>query len=202
LIVDELGYLQLEPDAAHLFFQLVSRSYETSTMRSLRTVALPSGAQCLPIQRVSRRRFSIPAPQPYDNNSSRQLPPVVSAEYHFDEHRTSTTDLKLLAVGKGQSPIDCRSTPCAFIHRKAAESFFALTREPKDSMAGQSLLGFTVVQGIVLEEAAYLQDLTSSQRHQFEQRLASRHHAGDHGVREERRKPRRRRRNQAFAHFV
>ncbi len=26
LIVDELGYLPLEPDAAHLFFQLVSRA--------------------------------------------------------------------------------------------------------------------------------------------------------------------------------
>jgi hypothetical protein len=32
LIVDELGYLPLEPDAAHLFFQLVSRRYETGTM--------------------------------------------------------------------------------------------------------------------------------------------------------------------------
>jgi DNA replication protein DnaC len=28
LIIDELGYLPLEPDAAHLFFQLVSRRYE------------------------------------------------------------------------------------------------------------------------------------------------------------------------------
>src|SRR5208283_4895328 len=28
LIVDELGYLPLEPDAAHLFCQLVSRRYE------------------------------------------------------------------------------------------------------------------------------------------------------------------------------
>src|SRR4051795_13633548 len=28
LIVDELGYLPYEPDAAHLFFQLVSRRYE------------------------------------------------------------------------------------------------------------------------------------------------------------------------------
>jgi DNA replication protein DnaC len=28
LIVDELGYLPFEPDAAHLFFQLVSRRYE------------------------------------------------------------------------------------------------------------------------------------------------------------------------------
>jgi DNA replication protein DnaC len=32
LIIDELGYLPLEPDAAHLFFQLVSRRYETGAM--------------------------------------------------------------------------------------------------------------------------------------------------------------------------
>ncbi|MGY4298931.1 DNA replication protein DnaC [Bradyrhizobium sp. i1.4.4] len=32
LIVDELGYLPLEPDAAHLFFQLVSRRYENGAM--------------------------------------------------------------------------------------------------------------------------------------------------------------------------
>ena len=32
LIVDELGYLPLQPDAAHLFFQLVSRRYETGAM--------------------------------------------------------------------------------------------------------------------------------------------------------------------------
>lgn len=29
LIIDELGYLPFEADAAHLFFQLVSRRYET-----------------------------------------------------------------------------------------------------------------------------------------------------------------------------
>ena len=28
LIIDELGYLPFAPDAAHLFFQLVSRRYE------------------------------------------------------------------------------------------------------------------------------------------------------------------------------
>jgi DNA replication protein DnaC len=28
LIIDELGYLPFEPNAAHLFFQLVSRRYE------------------------------------------------------------------------------------------------------------------------------------------------------------------------------
>jgi len=32
LIVDELGYLPLEPDAAHLFFQLVSKRYERGAM--------------------------------------------------------------------------------------------------------------------------------------------------------------------------
>ncbi|KIC77094.1 Insertion sequence IS5376 putative ATP-binding protein, partial [Neochlamydia sp. TUME1] len=32
LIVDELGYLPFETDAAHLFFQLVSRRYEKGSM--------------------------------------------------------------------------------------------------------------------------------------------------------------------------
>ena len=32
LIVDELGYLPFEPDAAHLFFQLVSRRYKRGSM--------------------------------------------------------------------------------------------------------------------------------------------------------------------------
>lgn len=41
LIVDELGYLPFEPDAAHLFFQLVSRRYERGAilLTSNRTVA-------------------------------------------------------------------------------------------------------------------------------------------------------------------
>nr|WP_250636938.1 ATP-binding protein [Bradyrhizobium sp. CCGE-LA001] len=46
LIVDELGYLPLEPDAAHLFFQLGSRHYETGAMLITRTTALPNGARC------------------------------------------------------------------------------------------------------------------------------------------------------------
>ncbi|MFO0334327.1 MAG: ATP-binding protein, partial [Pseudomonadota bacterium] len=32
LIVDELGYLPLEPDAAHLMFQLISRRYEKGSL--------------------------------------------------------------------------------------------------------------------------------------------------------------------------
>ena len=41
LIIDELGYLPFEPDAAHLFFQLVSRRYERGAilLTSNRTVA-------------------------------------------------------------------------------------------------------------------------------------------------------------------
>ena len=32
LIIDELGYLPFEPNAAHLFFQLVSRRYERGSL--------------------------------------------------------------------------------------------------------------------------------------------------------------------------
>src|SRR5262249_26067030 len=35
LIIDELGYLPFEPNAAHLFFQLVSRRYERCRLTSL-----------------------------------------------------------------------------------------------------------------------------------------------------------------------
>jgi DNA replication protein DnaC len=31
-IIDELGYLPLEPQAGHLFFQLISRRYEQSSV--------------------------------------------------------------------------------------------------------------------------------------------------------------------------
>jgi DNA replication protein DnaC len=40
LVVDELGYLPLEPDAAHLFFQLVSRRYEKGPDRGERQMRL------------------------------------------------------------------------------------------------------------------------------------------------------------------
>jgi len=70
LIVDELGYLPLEPDAAHLFFQLVSRRYETGAMliTSNRSVA---GAR-----RSGGRDRNRPAlaPQPRADHPRRQLP--------------------------------------------------------------------------------------------------------------------------------
>ena len=43
LIIDELGYLPFDPNAAHLFFQLVSRRYERARSSSLPTAASASG---------------------------------------------------------------------------------------------------------------------------------------------------------------
>jgi len=45
LIVDELGYLPLEPSAAHLFFHLVSRRYERGS-RSPAIAAWANGIRC------------------------------------------------------------------------------------------------------------------------------------------------------------
>ena len=74
LIVDELGYLPFEPNAAHLFFQLVSRRYERGSdadhlqplgRRMGRRVRRPGG----------RHRDPRPAaaPQPRDHHPRRQL---------------------------------------------------------------------------------------------------------------------------------
>ena len=46
LIVEELGYLPLEPDAAHLFFQLVSRRYEKRAMLVTPIATSANGARC------------------------------------------------------------------------------------------------------------------------------------------------------------
>jgi DNA replication protein DnaC len=75
LIVDELGYLPLEPDAAHLFFQLVSRRYETGAMliTSNRSVAEWGGG----VRRFGRRdRNPRPALAPLSrpDHPGRQLP--------------------------------------------------------------------------------------------------------------------------------
>jgi hypothetical protein len=74
LIIDELGYLPLEPDAAHLFFQLVSRRYETGAMpiTSNRSVA----EWGMGVRRSGRRdRNPGPAltPQPRIDHPRRQL---------------------------------------------------------------------------------------------------------------------------------
>ena len=57
LIVDELGYLPFEPDAAHLFFQLVSRRYERGSMLITSNRAIGEWGRCSAI-RWWRRRSS------------------------------------------------------------------------------------------------------------------------------------------------
>ena len=49
LIVDELGYLPFETNAAHLFFQLVSRRYERGSVATSNARSA-SGAACLAIR--------------------------------------------------------------------------------------------------------------------------------------------------------
>ena len=75
LIVDELGYLPFEPDAAHLFFQLVSRRYERGAM--LVTSNRAVGEWGIGVRR-SRGRNRDPrptaAPQPRAHHPRRQLP--------------------------------------------------------------------------------------------------------------------------------
>ena len=75
LIIDELGYLPFEPNAAHLFFQLVSRRYERGSMMitSNRAVGeLGHGVR----RSGGRHRHPRPhaAPQPRRHDPRRQLP--------------------------------------------------------------------------------------------------------------------------------
>lgn len=50
LIVDELGYLPFEPNAAHLFFQLVSKRYERVRCCSPPIAASANGMPCSAIR--------------------------------------------------------------------------------------------------------------------------------------------------------
>ena len=68
LIVDELGYLPLEPDAAHLFFQLVSRRYETGAM------LITSNRSVAEWGTVFADPRPAPPPRPRADDPRRQLP--------------------------------------------------------------------------------------------------------------------------------
>ena len=46
LIIDELGYIPVEADAANLFFQLVSRRYEHGSIIVTSNLAFSQWAQC------------------------------------------------------------------------------------------------------------------------------------------------------------
>ena len=73
LIVDELGYLPFEPDAAHLFFQLVSRRYERGSKLITSNRAIGEWGRCLGDPVVRRRSGPPPAPQPGRHYPWRQL---------------------------------------------------------------------------------------------------------------------------------
>jgi|GEM_PF-1079629 len=74
LIVDELGYLPLEANAAHLFFQLVSRRYERGSMAGNQQ---PCGERMGDRVRRHRGGYGDPrsaaAPQPRHHDPRRQL---------------------------------------------------------------------------------------------------------------------------------
>lgn len=59
LIIDELGYLPFEPNAAHLFFQLASRRYSATAERAPR-VNLPQIVSSTPVHRPAAEKVSSP----------------------------------------------------------------------------------------------------------------------------------------------
>ena len=77
LIVDELGYLPLEPDAAHLFFQLVSRRYEAGAMliTSNRSVAEWGTVFAGPAATARRREGTLAGPAAAAGHAPRARPP-------------------------------------------------------------------------------------------------------------------------------
>ena len=77
LIVDELGYLPFEPDAAHLFFQLVSRRYERGAMLVTSNRAVSEwGTRLRRCRRGDGDPGSPASPQPRDHHPGRQLSPA------------------------------------------------------------------------------------------------------------------------------
>ena len=74
LVVDELGYLPLDKQTAHLFFQLVSRRYERGSMHHHESNHHAVGPRLR--RRDDRCRCPRPraAPQPRPGHSGRQLP--------------------------------------------------------------------------------------------------------------------------------
>ncbi|MFC3837438.1 IS21-like element helper ATPase IstB [Paracoccus rhizosphaerae] len=75
LIVDELGYLPFEPDAAHLFFQLVSRRYERGALlvTSNRAVGEWGTVSGDPVVATAIPARTGAAPQPRRDHPRREL---------------------------------------------------------------------------------------------------------------------------------
>ena len=90
LIIDELGYLPFEPDAAHLFFQLVSRRYERGSDAGHQQ---PHRGRVGQRVRRCRGRHRHPrpaaAPQPRPHHPRRQLPAARKAPVRAAQARGS-----------------------------------------------------------------------------------------------------------------
>ena len=106
LIVDELGYLPFEPDAAHLFFQLVSRRYEKGAM--LVTSNRAVGEWGTGVRRCRRRHRdprSPPTPQSCRHHSRRQLSTSRKASQRaFAKARCDASTNARLTGGRGAIP--------------------------------------------------------------------------------------------------
>ena len=75
LIIDELGYLPFEPNAAHLFFQLVSRRYEKRRHPAYQQPQRRRvGSRVRRSGGGNRNPRSAPSPQPRHHHPRRQLP--------------------------------------------------------------------------------------------------------------------------------
>ena len=107
LIVDELGYLPLEPDAAHLFFQLVSRRYERGAMLVTSNRAVGEWGY-----RLRRRRGGhchprpAAAPLPRRHHPRRQLPaPREAPQRASAEARRGARNHNRCTLRVGQFPV-------------------------------------------------------------------------------------------------
>jgi DNA replication protein DnaC len=85
LLVDELGYLPFETDAAHLFFQLVSRRYERGSVLIASNRSVGEWAVCLAIRWWHRDPRPALAPQLGHHDPRRQLSPARKAPLRPDQ---------------------------------------------------------------------------------------------------------------------
>ena len=76
LTVDELGYLPLEPDAAHLFFQLVCGRYERGAMLLTSNRAVGEWGTVFGDAVVAHNPGPAASPQSRRHDPERQLPPT------------------------------------------------------------------------------------------------------------------------------
>jgi len=121
LIVDELGYLPLEPDAAHLFFQLVSRRCERGAMLVTSNRSAGEWGAVFGDPVVARDPRPAAAPQPRHHHPRRQLPAARKAPRRPSaESRRSPRNRRNRMTGWASSWCRRRASfGCRLIERRA-----------------------------------------------------------------------------------